>query len=144
MDADVSRLRQLIRQAEESRRDHVQAILQERGPLRPGSIVKVHRKCGKPTCRCATGEGHPATYLSCKHDGTTRMVYVPAAAQRKVTKEAQRYRRVRQHRACLAKLAQQCLGFVDRLQGALVSVEPIMPASSTHSARRNARLPQGG
>jgi hypothetical protein len=39
MDVDVSRLRQLIRRAEESREDHVQAILQERGPLRRGSIA---------------------------------------------------------------------------------------------------------
>jgi hypothetical protein len=143
MDVDVSRLRQLIRQAEQSRQDHVQAILQERGPLRRGSIVKVHRKCGKPTCRCAAGEGHPATYLSCKHDGTTRMVYVPAAAQRTVTQEAQRYRRVRQHRACLAKLAQQSVGLVDRLQEALVSAEPMMPPLSTDSSRSRVRLRHG-
>lgn len=138
---DVSRLRQSIRQAEEARQDHVQAILQERGPLRPGCIVKVLRKCGKPTCRCAAGEGHPATYLSCKHEGATRMVYVPAAVQRTVTQEARRYRRVRRHRACLAKLAQQTLGLVDRLQEALVSAEPMMPPS-TDSSRSRARLRQ--
>jgi hypothetical protein len=30
-----------------------------------GSLVTRYRRCGKPTCHCATGEGHgPAHYLS--------------------------------------------------------------------------------
>ncbi len=143
MTADTSRLRLLIRQTEESRRVHVGAILRERGPLRAGSVVKVYRKCGKPTCHCATGEGHPTTYLSCKHDGKTRMVYVPAHAQAKVTQEAQRYRRLRQHRASLAKLARRSLELVDQLQEALVSAEAVMASSPTESRRSRARPRQG-
>jgi len=127
MKADTSRLKQLIRQAEESRQDHVQAILREDGPLRSGSLVKLHRKCGKPTCHCATdGTGHPTTYLSYKQDGKTRMLYVPATAEPQVTQEAQRYRQLRRHRASLAKLARQSLKLVDQLQQALLSTEPIM------------------
>jgi len=43
-----------------------------------GSLVAVYRKCGKPTCHCATGEKHgPAWYLSQHENGRTRMRYVP-------------------------------------------------------------------
>ena len=30
----------------------------------PGSLVYSQRRCGKPTCQCAQGEGHPIWYLS--------------------------------------------------------------------------------
>jgi Family of unknown function (DUF6788) len=43
-----------------------------------GSLVAVYRKCGKPTCHCATGEKHgPVWYLSRHEHGRTRMRYVP-------------------------------------------------------------------
>jgi hypothetical protein len=29
----------------------------------PGSLVLTHRRCGKPTCHCASGEGHPIWFL---------------------------------------------------------------------------------
>jgi len=143
MNIDTSRLRLLIRQAEESRQDHVQAILQERGPLRCGSVVRVQRKCGKPTCHCATGDGHHTTYLSCKHDGKTRMVYVPAEVEPKVTEEALRYRRLRQHRARLAKLSAQSLGLIDQLQRALLSSDPVKSLDASTATGGRARPPQG-
>ncbi len=44
-----------------------------------GSLVAVFRKCGNPTCHCATGEKHgPAWYLSQHEGGRTRMRFVPA------------------------------------------------------------------
>jgi hypothetical protein len=42
-----------------------------------GSLVAVYRKCGKPTCHCATGEKHgPVWYLSQLEAGRTRMRFV--------------------------------------------------------------------
>ena len=102
----------------------MQQILQTRGTLRCGSLVTVKRKCGKPNCRCATGEGHPAKYLSTKEGGKTRMVYVPAKAEVKVAEEAKRYRSLRQARATLAKLAQRSLELIDELQRTLETSEP--------------------
>jgi hypothetical protein len=116
MKTDASRLKQLIREAEESRSDHVQGILQEQGPLRSGSLVTIRRKCGKPNCRCACGEGHRTTYLSTKQGGKTRMIYVSADSLESLTREAHGYRRFRKHRASLVKLAQQSLRLIDRLQ----------------------------
>jgi hypothetical protein len=44
-----------------------------------GSLSVVGRKCGRPTCACATeGRRHPARYLSIKERGKTRLVYVSA------------------------------------------------------------------
>jgi hypothetical protein len=44
-----------------------------------GSLVAVYRKCGKPTCHCATGDKHgPVWYLSQHEEGRTRMRFVPA------------------------------------------------------------------
>ena len=44
-----------------------------------GSLVAVYRKCGNPTCHCATGEKHgPVWYLSQHEGGRTRMRFVPA------------------------------------------------------------------
>lgn len=119
MKDDVSQIRLRIKETELSRSLHVEGILHARGPLRIGSLVKVTRKCGKPTCRCASGEGHPAVYLSTKVAGKTRMVYIPADCLDTVTQQAQSYRRLRKHRASLAKLSQQSLQLIDRLETAL-------------------------
>ena len=45
-----------------------------------GSVVRRLLRCGKPGCRCATGEGHPAVYLSVTHaGGRTEQISLPAA-----------------------------------------------------------------
>lgn len=119
-----SRLRQLIREAENDRRLHVDAVLEVGFPIRSGSFVTVRRKCGKPTCHCAAGEGHLTTYLSLRDEGRTRMVYVPAHLRQRIAGEAEGYRRLRHHRAMLAKLAQQTLKLVDALQKEIESTEP--------------------
>ena len=125
MKRDSSRIRQKLKRSEESRATSLKKILQERGPIRRGSFVTVQRKCGKPNCRCASGEGHPAKYLSVKEGGKTRMVFVPSGAEMKVKEEAGRYRRFRQARAKLAKLAKQSLQLIDELQRTLETHEEI-------------------
>ena len=43
-----------------------------------GSVVVLRRPCVRKTCgRCRSGEKHPATYLSVKVKGKTRLVYLP-------------------------------------------------------------------
>src|SRR5437867_11029285 len=44
-----------------------------------GSVVELHRPCTRAHCpRCRDGERHPATYLSFKQAGRTRLLYLPA------------------------------------------------------------------
>jgi hypothetical protein len=42
-----------------------------------GSLNQVARKCGKPTCRCASGEGHLMWTLTYSVDGQRRVEFVP-------------------------------------------------------------------
>jgi hypothetical protein len=48
------------------------------GPFVAASLGCVKRRCGKASCRCATGEGHPSWRLTWKgKDQKTVTVYVP-------------------------------------------------------------------
>jgi hypothetical protein len=57
--------------------------------LLPGSLVLSHTRCGKPTCHCADGAGHPAWSLTFMVAGKKRVERIPAAwvqeVQRQVT-----------------------------------------------------------
>jgi hypothetical protein len=46
--------------------------------LLPGSLSQSRRRCGKPTCHCATGPGHPSWYLAFMVGGKQRVVHIPA------------------------------------------------------------------
>lgn len=45
--------------------------------LLPGSLSVSHTRCGKPTCHCAKGEGHPAWSLTFMADGKRRVERIP-------------------------------------------------------------------
>jgi hypothetical protein len=45
----------------------------------PGSLSHSTVTCGKPTCHCATGEGHSNYTLTFMSDGKKRVVHIPAA-----------------------------------------------------------------
>lgn len=57
-------------------------VLQRLPPLEEvlrGSVLERSIRCGKPGCRCATDDGHPATYLSVTHPGgRTEQISLPA------------------------------------------------------------------
>lgn len=57
--------------------------------LLPGSLVQTHTRCGKPTCHCADGEGHPAWSLTFMVDGQKHVEHIPREwvdeVQRQVT-----------------------------------------------------------
>ncbi len=62
-----------------------------------GSLVAVYRRCGKPTCRCATGEKHgPAWYLSQREAGRTKMRFVPADQLEALQRGVAAFRRYRE------------------------------------------------
>jgi hypothetical protein len=45
--------------------------------LLPGSLCQTRRRCGKPTCHCASGEGHPIWFLSFMAQGKHRVERIP-------------------------------------------------------------------
>ena len=45
--------------------------------LLPGSLSLSHTRCGKPTCHCASGQGHPAWSLTFMAQGNKRVERIP-------------------------------------------------------------------
>ena len=45
-----------------------------------GSLSQTYRSCGKPTCHCARGRGHPIWLLTFRVDGEKRNVVVPSSS----------------------------------------------------------------
>jgi len=45
----------------------------------PGSLSLTHRQCGKPTCHCADGAGHPLWSLTFMVHGKKRVERIPDA-----------------------------------------------------------------
>jgi len=43
----------------------------------PGSLALTHGRCGKPTCHCASGTGHPSWSLTFMVDGKKRVERIP-------------------------------------------------------------------
>ena len=63
-----------------ARRRRLASGLSDVEALLRGTVVTQGRRCGKETCRCASGQLHgPYTYLSVpRPGGRSRLVYVPA------------------------------------------------------------------
>jgi hypothetical protein len=45
--------------------------------LLPGSLSQTRRRCGKPTCHCAAGQGHPLWTLTFMVAGKKRVERIP-------------------------------------------------------------------
>ena len=43
----------------------------------PGSLCLVHSGCGKPACRCSSGQGHPGWTLTFMLNGKKRVERIP-------------------------------------------------------------------
>ncbi len=64
--------------AERGLRSRLAQIVSSERFLR-GTLSERSSKCGKPNCRCATGEGHTSLYLVDSRDGQIRQLCVPKA-----------------------------------------------------------------
>ena len=138
---DPSRLRQALRQSEDERRAHVEALLAERGPLVRGTYRLQGGRCGRPGCKCERGELHEKAMLYRRQDGTFRCTYVPLSDRERVQARTRRYRRVRKARAALNKLGQKSVALADALQEALT--EPY-PLAERPRKKLGARRSRGG
>jgi hypothetical protein len=45
--------------------------------LLPGSLSRSHLRCGKPTCHCADGPGHPVWSFTFMVQGKKRVQHIP-------------------------------------------------------------------
>jgi hypothetical protein len=90
--------------------------------LLPGSLYILRRKCGKPNCRCSSGELHESTVLSYRGQGRPRNISPSAEQLESLRSMTQAYRRCRQARAKLVRWQRQLLSLVDALEAARVQL----------------------
>ena len=67
----------------------------------PGSLALTHRRCGKPSCHCADGQGHPLWSLTFMFQGKKRVEHIP---QQWVDAVRERVNRGRHFKEALAEL----------------------------------------
>jgi hypothetical protein len=89
--------------------------LQRDPPMVPGSFYLLRRKCGKPNCRCASGQLHASWVLTRSEAGRDRIYSVPKDQRAQVRRWAWEYRRYQRARAALAKALPQLLALADQM-----------------------------
>jgi hypothetical protein len=89
-----------------------------------GSFYLLRRKCGKPNCRCASGQLHASWVLTRSEAGKDRIYSVPKAQRAQVRRWALEYRRYQRARAALAKAHPQLLALADQMAGQRLLVWP--------------------
>ena len=94
---------------------HTLRRLQRSAPMVQGSFYLLRRKCGKPNCRCATGELHATYVLTRSEQGKDRLYTVPKEQRAHVRQWAAEYRRYQRARAVLARRHVGLLALVDQM-----------------------------
>jgi hypothetical protein len=80
--------------AERRARSRLAQLLSQRGVIR-GTLLVRQRKCGKPNCRCAQGDGHESLFLVISENGRTRQLFVPKDWESRVRLWVEDYHRAR-------------------------------------------------
>jgi len=114
MSANLSRLRQKLWRAYAALARTLRQ-LQRIQPMVQGSFYLLRRKCGKPTCRCATGQLHTSWVLTRSEAGKDRIYSVPKEQRAQVRQWALEYRRYQRARAVLVKAQPQLLALADQM-----------------------------
>lgn len=81
--------------AERQARSQLAQLLSQRGVIR-GTLLVRQRKCGKPNCWCAAGEGHESLFLVISEHGRTRQLFVPKDWESRVRLWVEDYHRARE------------------------------------------------
>jgi len=112
--AGSQRLRQKLWRAYQTLGRTLRAMTPER-PMTPGSFYLMRRKCGKPYCRCATGQLHPAWVLTRSEAGRHKLYSVPKEERPRVRRLAAAYRRYQRARSRFGKQTAALLALADQL-----------------------------
>jgi hypothetical protein len=84
----------------------------------------LRRKCGKPNCRCASGQLHPSWVLTRSEAGQDRIYSVPKDQRAQVRQWAWEYRRYQRARAALVKALPKLVALVDQMAAQRLLVWP--------------------
>lgn len=113
--SEFSKLRQQIRRSF-SALGRLLSIFMRPGAMVPGSLYRLRRKCGKPTCRCAQGEElHETWALTRSEQGKARLYSVRAEERSTLRDRTLEYRRYQRARAKWIKQSAALLAQIDQL-----------------------------
>ena len=102
----ASQIRQRLNQIPVEMAAEVHRMVSVRTMVR-GYLYHSHRRCGKPTCRCARGELHEAWVLATKVGGKATTRSVATGLRKKVEKLADNYRQFRDAQGRMRKLTKE-------------------------------------
>lgn len=114
MSTDASKLRQQLWRAYAAMAKTL-GWLQRSDSMVQGSFYLLRRKCGKPNCRCASGQLHACWVLTRSELGKDRLYVVPQDQRARLRKWAAEYRRYQRARARLVKGHLQILALADQI-----------------------------
>jgi hypothetical protein len=123
MSANLSRLRQKLWRAYAALARTLRQLQRDQ-PMVQGSFYLLRRKCGKPNCRCASGQLHASWVLTRSEAGKDRIYPVPKDQRAQVRRWALEYRRYQRARAALAKAHPQLLALADEMAAQRLLVWP--------------------
>ena len=92
MSGNLSRLRQKLWRAYAALARTLRQLQRDQ-PMVQGSFYLLRRKCGKPNCRCASGQLHASWVLTRREAGKDRIYPVPKDQRAQVRRWALEYRR---------------------------------------------------
>ena len=94
--------------------------LLEASPMLRGTFGVAYRKCGKPTCWCALGKGHPYSRITWSEGARSRTKTIPPQDTDWAQKLTGNYRLFRKTRKTLRELEQDIKVLLDQLEDQLV------------------------
>jgi len=80
---------------ERKARSRLAQLMAGHGMMR-GTLLVRRRRCGKPTCHCADGEGHESLYVVVSEEGRTRQLFVPKDWEQRVRQWVAAHQQARQ------------------------------------------------
>lgn len=113
----LSRIRQSLSQLA----DEIQQLLpalNDRRPMIKGTVYEQRRKCGKPTCYCASGAPHSSMMLSRSEQGRTKLMTIPSGQLKDFQVLTERYQKFRRARARLGQIYKTMVMLIDQLEEA--------------------------
>jgi len=113
----LSRMRQSLHELAKEIEQLV-PVFAERDLLVKGTVYAQRRKCGKPTCHCATGKPHTSMILSRSEDGRTKLMTIRPGHLKDLQLLTERYQRFRRARARLGQIYKTMLSLADKLEKA--------------------------
>lgn len=91
-------------------------VFAERSSFMKGTVYEQKRKCGKPNCHCASGEGHSSMVLSRSEQGRTKLTAIPSGHLQDFQVLTERYQRFRRARARLGQIYKTMISLIDQLE----------------------------